>query len=471
MVKSYDSLDKTLSSYHHLPNELNSISHLRGKSLTCGSPSTGMAKSHRHQDPVVFRIRIGIVGFFVASVAAACFLLSRTGSGVTMATLDILEMNVTHAGSDDELYPLESHGGRGEYEPVDSHATKRTKKLLASLREVADSDGVGFGHHYDNYYGQHFWAPEEFHNSDVNNVTGSFPMVFGYDFYQYLNGDDWTTHAKWAHNHAGGAITVSWWASNPLNDKDAENCHGNPIREILPGGSGSHKWITWMEKICVWLNAFTDKNGRLIPVVLRLFREPNENYWWWGKRCATAKQYQEVFNYTYDYISSRAHNVLWCYSPSKPSNDEYTAFSLWYPGDDIVDIVAVDRYSHSVGELAREMKQDCRVLTDFTRRRHKVAAFGEFGIYNGIQDLDDEHFFQKTVTENLASCMHNLSYVYMWANYSPEKYWVPVQYEKAAASFLQYSNHEGSIFNDDYRWRNTPYFQEANTRRVDNGGN
>uniref|UniRef100_A0A7S2CK11 GH26 domain-containing protein n=1 Tax=Octactis speculum TaxID=3111310 RepID=A0A7S2CK11_9STRA len=464
MVKFYDSFEsnKASSGFHDSLAEPSSTSWLGPNATQSdGLLRTGSTSRHEH-NTVASRVRFRIVAFFITSATAIASVLYlrnnnrvlRTGSDVGTVVLD------THLGQIDTLSPSGSHGGRGEFEPVDSHATVHTKKLMASLREIADSDGVGFGHHYDNYYGQNFWAPSERYYSDVYNVTGSYPMVFGYDFYQYLNGDDWTSHAKWAHDHAGGAITVSWWAENPLNDESAANCHGSPIREILPGGSGNHKWNIWLEEICVWLNNFTDKKGILIPVVLRLFREPNENYWWWGKRCATAEQYQEAFNYTYDYISSRSHNVLWCYSPCKPSNNEENAFSLWYPGDDMVDIVAIDRYAHSVGELARDMKEDCRVLVEFTRRRHKIAAFGEFGIYNGIQDIDDMHFFQKTITDDLASCMSNLSYVSMWANYSPQKYWVPVQYEKTAASFLKYSEHEGSIFADDSRWKSTPYCNE-----------
>ena len=82
---------------------------------------------------------------------------------------------------------------------------------------MGESEGVILGHHYDNYVGQNFWEPDSVYNeSDVYEATGSFPGMFGYDFNQLLRGQNWTEHARWAHEQ-GGVVEVSWLSANPLN--------------------------------------------------------------------------------------------------------------------------------------------------------------------------------------------------------------------------------------------------------------
>ena len=114
-----------------------------------------------------------------------------------------------------------------------------------------------------------------YNKSDVYTTTGQYPLVFGYDFAQYLMGQNWTDHAIWAYQK-GAVITVGWLAENPLNGESASNCSGSPVTAILPGGTAEAQWIQWMDRIVQHMNNFKDESGDLIPVVVRIFREPNE---------------------------------------------------------------------------------------------------------------------------------------------------------------------------------------------------
>ena len=119
-----------------------------------------------------------------------------------------------------------------------------------------------------------------YNESDVYTTTGQYPLVFGYDFAQYLMGQNWTDHAIWAYKK-GAVITVGWLAENPLNGESASNCSGSPVTALLPGGAAEAQWTQWMDRIVHFLNNFQDETGDLVPVVVRIFREPNEPYWWW----------------------------------------------------------------------------------------------------------------------------------------------------------------------------------------------
>merc|ERR1711918_179411 len=87
-----------------------------------------------------------------------------------------------------------------------------------------------------------------------------------------------------------------------------------------------------------------------------------------------------------DYIHKEGiHNILWEYAPAKPSSDYASAFHDRYPGSDRVDIIAFDRYDYDYS-YADDILDDCRVVAEFAHQHNKLAAIGETGIFDGIQD-------------------------------------------------------------------------------------
>ena len=84
------------------------------------------------------------------------------------------------------------------------------------------------------------------------------------------------------------------------------------------------------------------------------------------------------------------HNLLYVYAPNDPTNEDTwdIAYEEYYPGDDLVDIVAFDRYS-TQAEYPDHLQEDCRAVANFSRYHDKVAAISETGILDGIQDVTD----------------------------------------------------------------------------------
>jgi len=397
---------------------------------------------------------LGIAG--VTKLTGQNILVSKQISAVELNDgpnkTDAIKSSLTSRG-------VSSSVSMDKFHPTDGNATNSTKRLLESLRALQETDGVGFGHHYDNYVGQDFWAPKgQMNKSDVHSATGEYPLLFGYDLYQYMNGANWTRYARWAH-HKGSAVVVSWWATNPVNGEEAHDCKGDPVTALMPGGKAHKEWMDQLNQVVKFFNKFQDVDGEQIPVIFRMFREPNTDHWWWGKRCSSPKEYHEAFEFSYNYIQSRTHNILWAYSPCQVSDDVTSALDIWYPGDHVVDIVAADRYSSEEDKLAEKLLLDCEVLTEFGRKYNKVVGFAEFGILDGIQDLDDGSFFHHTLLKSMTQCLQNVSFVSMWANYSPEKYWTPLPGEKNSVGFKEFVDSRASIMNGDDRWRELPYYK------------
>ena len=103
-----------------------------------------------------------------------------------------------------------------EVTPVDDDATDETKALFTSLGKLRYDTKFLFGHQNDNYIGQYFKDKTgELGYSDVQNGTGSYPAVFGYDFADVVeNGQSFQEHVKQAYS-AGGVIAFDWKPCNP----------------------------------------------------------------------------------------------------------------------------------------------------------------------------------------------------------------------------------------------------------------
>ena len=86
-----------------------------------------------------------------------------------------------------------------------------------------------------------------------------------------------------------------------------------------------------------------------------------------------------------------ATNLLWAYSPAKPDRFEYESY---YPGDDVVQIIAFDHYltaskaPDSIQDSSAWMEpfiQSCERIVGFARKHGKIAAVGETGVTKHVR--------------------------------------------------------------------------------------
>ncbi len=122
-------------------------------------------------------------------------------------------------------------------EPVDRYASRETRNLLRNLHRLS-SHALLFGMQDTTGYGVGWTGDNE--RSDVRDVCGDYPALFGEDLRRVELGEDVEgvrERIRWAYLR-GAVVTLSWHMHDPLNrGYEAKSVGGERIvASILPGG-------------------------------------------------------------------------------------------------------------------------------------------------------------------------------------------------------------------------------------------
>lgn len=352
--------------------------------------------------------------------------------------------------------------------PSDTLASSETTALLEALLAMQDEPSFLFGHQYDNYIGQYFKDKEgTLGLSDVQNGTGSYPAVFGYDFLDILeSGLNFTEHVKFAYKQ-GGIITFDWKAYNPemMGSSGANDVSGTPCAKILKGsGKPYDRYTGWLDTIAQHIETYK-VDGVAIPIIFRLLHENTGGWYWWGTgtsdsvdTCPDA-DYKALFNFTRSYLHNDhgLHNILWLYAPAKPSEYYASSFHERYPGHDQVDIIGMDRYTDA-SDYKDTILDDCRVVANYSVTHGKVAVIAETGISDGMQDTSSDYkdwyytdFGKNFMTDSQDLCT-KISYAVAWENVHPDYWWVPLPNDATWDGMKKLYESDYAIFADDSTW-------------------
>lgn len=333
--------------------------------------------------------------------------------------------------------------------------TFQREALRAVLTKVGARDKIVFGHENSNREGQYFWddAGVDMH-SDIFNTTGQYPGMYGFSFQDIIDGSDLTSHVLNAARQ-NSIIEFFWEANNPVNDGSARDDTGYPCAALLPGNSANAVWNSWMDTII-------DAVGKMkigdthVPMILRLFHENTESWYWWGDTKCDATNYKAMWNYTRWYLTDHGglQNILFIYAPAKVSETTWNAYTGWYPGDDQVDIIGFDRYGIQA-RYPEYAQADCEVACDFAAQVGKPCALAETGIDDGITSVTNADWYMSDLLDNLldynspTSSCQNLSYVLTWSNEQPGRYWVPLPGQTTEEGFIQFVEDDRTIMAGD----------------------
>ena len=165
-------------------------------------------------------------------------------------------------------------------DPTDKLATPETKALYNQLK-AASGQQIMFGQYYLAKIST--WEDPYGTNSQCYKITGKVPLILHVDY----KSDQWRTISKWtdqlkAHYSKGGVIMVSWHMQNWVTDGDMRDLTGNPIVNILPGGSARTKYLAALDGFANYFLNLKDANGKLIPVIFRPYHENDGGWFWWG---------------------------------------------------------------------------------------------------------------------------------------------------------------------------------------------
>lgn len=235
----------------------------------------------------------------------------------------------------------------------------------------------------------------------LKSMTGKHPVINCFDFMEHYQSapvnpkgwsrskyDDVSTDTKWTNE--GGIVSYQWHWHVPVDEASKDNfnnyafyCNdaGDKNTEFTPADALTEG--TWQNQI---LNRDIDAiAGYLlnlqqagVPVLWRPLHEGSGNagnyaggkaWFWWGN--SGAEKFKELWVYLFNRLQQKGvKNLIWVWTSCGNDPD-------WYPGDEYVDVIAVDYYENDEALFHASLIDKMEKL--YTMSNHKVLALAECG--------------------------------------------------------------------------------------------
>jgi mannan endo-1,4-beta-mannosidase len=326
-----------------------------------------------------------------------------------------------------------------------------TAMLLSNLKTISKKH-ILFGHQDATAYGV-FWKDEE-DRSDLKELTGSYPAVYGWDLGHIELGKgenldgvsfDLIRREIVKAYERGGLSTISWHLRNPVNDSSAWDTSNYSVQKILSGGLVNEKYKIYLDRVADFLGNLKTSDGVLIPVIFRPFHEHTGSWFWWGKDFSTPEEYIALWHLTVNYLRKEKNlkNLLIAYSSADIQSKEN--YLERYPGDGYVDIIGFDDYSMNEDEYIKRSEINLAILTEIAKERNKISAFTE----TGSEQILNPFWYTEVLLPVIDK--YPIAYVLVWrnANNRPNHYYVPYVGHSAETDFLKFFQSNKMWFGKD----------------------
>jgi mannan endo-1,4-beta-mannosidase len=353
---------------------------------------------------------------------------------------------------------------------VDDDATDETRALFANLRRIAP-EAVLFGHQDDLAYGVH-WKREA-GRSDVKDVTGAYPAVYGWELADLELGaaenidgvrfDDMRGWIKEGYER-GGVVTISWHMNNLMSGGNAWDTT-RVVPALLPGGMHHEAFKGWLDDFADFVKGlkvgpFAGLGfGTHVPIIFRPYHEMTGSWFWWGAGSTTPDEYKALWRFTVGYLRDvkGVSNLLYAYATDVFPDEE--AYLLRYPGDAYVDVLGFDDYHALRSEEGVDaFVQRLRTVVTLAEARGKVPAFTETG-YEGIPEPAwwTSRLLRAITADPVG---RRIAYMMVWRNANaadmPGHHFVPYAGHPSAPDFVRFYQDPFVLFGDElpdlYRW-------------------
>ncbi|MET4080272.1 mannan endo-1,4-beta-mannosidase [Pedobacter sp. UYP30] len=353
-----------------------------------------------------------------------------------------------------------------QHKLIDKKATTETKNLYKNLFKLMDK-GIMFGHQDDLAYGT-TWKYEE-GRSDVKDVVGDYPAIFGWDIghieYKKANNLDTVPFAKIREYvkkvyDMGGVNTISWHVDNPATLQHAWD-NTEATTSILPGGKNNARYTEWLDNVATFLKSLKGSDGKAVPILFRPYHELNGDWFWWGKKSTTVKDYVALWKFTVHYLRDKknVHNLIYIYNTNTFSDTK--EYMERYPGDDYADVVSFDNYQFAKlgsdqSELAlssakymAQVKNGLRILDSVATKHNKLPTFAE----TGFEVIPAKDWWTQTLWDTIKD--FKISYVLVWRNNGyteadkQSHYYAPYTGQVSADNFKDFYKLDRTLFEKD----------------------
>lgn len=336
---------------------------------------------------------------------------------------------------------------------VTPDATDETSTLYVNMKNLS-KDHIMFGHMEDNQTGYDGWLNVP-GRSDVFEVTGAYPTVYGFDFGRFVlfrpdevaekDADAIRDEVIEAYKR-NGVITFSWHYNNPVSQGSFywKKSPVLAVNKILYDAKYNEIFNNDLKKIARFA-ASAKYDDKLIPIIFRPFHEMDGDWFWWGNTHCTAEEYKLLYRYTVAYLRDNLHvkNLIYAWSPDcKFSTKE--KYLERYPGNQYVDLVGMDEYSDlKVGKSPYVAAGKFKIVSDFATENKKVAALTE----TGLENVTQADWYTAMLLKALKANQVQLAYAMTWANH-PDSYWTPYKGHPAEQDFINFKNDPYVLFGD-----------------------
>lgn len=357
---------------------------------------------------------------------------------------------------------------KDELRLIDSTPTVETKTLYNQLFEWSGNYTL-FGHQNTLAYGYHWYGDED--RSDVKDVTGSYPALYGWDLAGFISDnlelsplDDqsrWNAYLDYAQSaqERGGIVTYSWHMGNPLTRENFYDTT-NAVYTLIPGGKFHSDYKKTLNLVSQFFHQISPE-----PIIFRPFHEHNGDWFWWGKGIATEEEYIQLWRFTVEFLrdSLQNSNIIWAFSPdrSRMSIDSIaTDYMYGYPGDDYVDIIGFDNYwdvGHPANKADSKKQEEEFVLslTEVSKlafSKKKLFALTE----TGLEAIPDSTFWTEKLLKGIEAneWTKRVSYLQVWRNATRnlekrDHYYAPYPGQTSAKDFVKFYEKERIVFESE----------------------
>ncbi|HCD53546.1 MAG TPA: glycosyl transferase family 1 [Balneolaceae bacterium] len=350
---------------------------------------------------------------------------------------------------------------------VDVNATPETVALYKNLKQLSGEHSL-FGHQATLAYGRTWMGDSS--RSDVKDVTGSFPALYGWDVADFLpdprlNEQQNDQKRKKSLDFAkeglarGGVLTYAWHMRNPVTGRSFYDTT-RAVSAILPGGEKHQQYKHTLDEVAAYFRELSP-----MPVIFRPFHEHNGDWFWWGKGLCTEEEYRALWRFTFNYLvnEKEVHNLIWAFSPDRSRTNIHTFkrdYFYGYPGDNFVDIIGLDNYwdvghpanTASPPVRAEQFIKSLTMTSEIADSLGKITALTE----TGLEAIPDSTFWTKTLLKGMLAnaSTQKMVYVQVWrnANYEREQrdhYYAPFPGQVSAPDFIKFRNTEFVLFEDE----------------------
>jgi mannan endo-1,4-beta-mannosidase len=226
---------------------------------------------------------------------------------------------------------------------VNTAANQRTKNIynyLKNLKANGQTNRV--------LLGQHGATTDGVWTSNWNFLYWDLRAKFNYQKELAFVGADFGESDRWSaagdldyFAGYGCIVTASWHANNPWTGGNYRDRTNGNLKQLLPGGPKRAAWVAELDRIAevlLWLQS----KGR--TVLWRPLHEMNGDWFWWCQRSAADYKALWVDMYNYFTNTKKLNNLLWVYAPNNRTWSGMSAYNVYFPGANYVDMVGVDIY-------------------------------------------------------------------------------------------------------------------------------